>query len=421
MMLPTVQAQSPAVCGYDAEGGRHVQHYTYLIVGGGMAADAAVDGIRTHDQHGAIGLFSMEPDPPYTRPMLTKGLWKGSPFEEVWRGTEHKDVAFHAGRAIQTLDPQAQRVTDDAGTSYSFDTLLLATGGTPRRLPFGGDRIIYFRTLADYRRLRAETEQGQRFAVIGGGFIGSEIAAALAMNGKQVTLLFPEPGIGAAVYPHDLSLFLTSYYQQKGVEVLAGEQVVGLDQRGAQDVLLTGSGREILADGVVAGIGIRPTTALAEAAGLAIDNGIVVDEYLRAGRPGVYAAGDAAAFFNPALGKRIRVEHEDNALTMGNLAGTNMAKYHAGDTETPYHHLPFFYSDLFELGYEAVGEVDARLETVSDWQEPYQQGVVYYLQGGRVRGVLLWNVWGKVDTARELIAEPGPFSASDLVGRIPAA
>jgi NADPH-dependent 2,4-dienoyl-CoA reductase/sulfur reductase-like enzyme len=350
--------------------------------------------------------------------MLSKALWTGTPFDEVWRGTEHQDIAFHSGRTIQTLDPATRKVSDDLATGYSFDKLLLATAGTPRQLPFGGDRIIYFRTLADYRRLRAATEQGQRFAVFGGGFIGSEIAAALAMNGKQVTMLFPGTGIGAAIYPRDLSDFLTRYYREKGVEVLPDEKVVELDQRDSQDALQTQSGRVILVDGVVAGLGITPNTGLAQAAGLAVENGIVVDEYLRTSQQDIYAAGDVAAFFNPALGKCIRVEHEDNALTMGRLAGENMAHAYAGAAESPYHHLPFFYSDLFDLGYEAVGELDARLEIVADWQEPYQQGVAYYLRDGRVRGVLLWNVWGQVDTARALIAEPGPFNAGDLIGRI---
>jgi NADPH-dependent 2,4-dienoyl-CoA reductase/sulfur reductase-like enzyme len=142
----------------------------------------------------------------------------------------------------------------------------------------------------------------------------------------------------------------------------------------------------------------------------------VVDEFLRTSSPDVYTAGDVANFYNPDLDKRLRVEHEDNANTMGLLAGRNMV----GAAE-PYHHLPFFYSDLFELGYEAVGEVDARLETVADWKDLGREGVVYYLREGRVRGVLLWNVWGQVDAARRLIAEPGPFEAEDLKGRLPEA
>ena len=169
-------------------------------------------------------------------------------------------------------------------------------------------------------------------------------------------------------------------------------------------------------DGVVAGIGIEPDVRLAEGAGLEVGDGIVVDEFLRTSSPDVYAAGDVANFYNPDLDERLRVEHEDNANTMGLLAGRNMA----GAAE-PYHHLPFFYSDLFELGYEAVGEVDARLETVADWKDLGREGVVYYLREGQVRGVLLWNVWEQVDAARRLIAEPGPFEADDLKGRLPEA
>ena len=173
--------------------------------------------------------------------------------------------------------------------------------------------------------------------------------------------------------------------------------------------------REIVADAVVAGIGIQPNVELAQAAGLEVDNGIRVDRGLRTSHPDIYAAGDVANFYNPALDQRLRVEHEDNANTMGRLAGQAMA----GRTVS-YDHLPSFYSDLFELGFEAVGEVDARLETVADWKEPYREGVVYYLRDGRVRGVLLWNVWEQVDSARKLIAEAGPFRAEDLRGRLPA-
>jgi NADPH-dependent 2,4-dienoyl-CoA reductase/sulfur reductase-like enzyme len=139
----------------------------------------------------------------------------------------------------------------------------------------------------------------------------------------------------------------------------------------------------------------------------------LVDEWLRTGHPDVYAAGDVANFWNPLLEKRIRVEHEDNALAMGRQAGCNMA----GDS-SPYHHLPFFYSDLFEVGYEAVGQLDSRMETVADWLQPYRTGVVYYLRGSRVGGVLLWNVWDRVDAARALMAELGPFTPADLTGRL---
>ena len=398
----------------------------YVIIGGGMTADAAIEGIREVDPSGSIALIGSEPHPPYNRPPLTKALWKGEPFESIWRRTDRHGVDLRPGRTVTTLDIKQKQATDDQGTAYTWEKLLLATGGAPRRLDAGGAPdfagrpgpgfagVIYYRTLDDYIRLRALTEQGQRFAVIGAGFIGSEIAAALAMNGKDVVMLFPGEGIGGRVYPGDLSRFLNDFYREKGVDVQPGQRVAGVAAEGDKTRVRTQSGLDVLVDGVVAGLGIEPNVGLAAAAGLEAKDGIAVDEMLRTGHPDVYAAGDVAAFHNPALGRRIRVEHEDNANTMGKAAGRNMA----GDP-SPYHHLPFFYSDLFDLGYEAVGDLDPRLETFADWRQPYREGVVYYLQGGRVRGVLLWNTWEQVDAARRLIAEPGPFRPADLKGRLP--
>jgi NADPH-dependent 2,4-dienoyl-CoA reductase/sulfur reductase-like enzyme len=393
-------------------------NYKYLIVGGGMTADAAAHGIREVDRGGPIGLLTAEGHPPYDRPPLSKKLWKGKPLESVWRHTDDQGVVLHLRRTVRHLDPQNKRVTDDQGAVYGYDKLLLATGGTPRRFPFGGEQIIYFRTVDDYEHLRGLTAAGQQFAIIGGGFIGSEVAAALAMDGKKVAIVFPEAAIGARMFPPDLASFLNDFYQQKGVEVLAGQLVHGLETREGRSVLkvrnLQGQGeREVIADGVVAGIGIQPNVELAQAAGLEVENGIHVDASLRTSHPDIYAAGDVANFYDPALDMRLRVEHEDNANTMGRLAGQAMA-----GRAVAYDHLPSFYSDLFELGYEAVGEVDSRLETMADWKQPYREGVVYYLRDGRVRGVLLWNVWEQVDAARKLIAEPGPFRRESLKGRL---
>ena len=166
---------------------------------------------------------------------------------------------------------------------------------------------------------------------------------------------------------------------------------------------------------MVAGIGIVPNVELASGAGIEVQDGVVVADDLRTSAGDVFAAGDLASFSSPVLGRRVRVEHEDNANTMGLAAGRSMA----GQPE-PYHHLSFFYSDLFELGYEAVGELDSRLEIFADWQEPHRKGVVYYLGDGRLRGVLLWNVWDQVAHARKLITESGPVRPEDLKGRLPA-
>ncbi len=228
-------------------------------------------------------------------------------------------------------------------------------------------------------------------------------------------MLFPEPGIGARTFPLDLARHLNASYEAKGVTILAGQSVIGLVKKGRSYAVRTLSGADVAADLVVAGLGVQPNAEIAEAAGLTVENGVAVDGALRTTHPDVYAAGDVAAAPSAVLGRRVRVEHEDAALTMGRFAGRAMA----GADDGPYTHLPFFYSDLFDVGYEAVGDLDPRLQTVSDWKEPFREGVVYYLDGGRVRGVLLWNTWGQVDAARRLLAESGPFSAADLRGRLP--
>jgi len=389
-------------------------HFKYLIIGAGMTADAAVRGIRELDPKGSIALIGDDRDPPYDRPPLSKGLWKGKPLDSIWRKTEERAAELFLGRTVRSIEPQKKQVQDDRRVSYTYERLLLATGGTPRKLPFGGENIIYFRTLEDYRRLREMCGQSEHFGVIGGGFIGSEIAAALTMNGKKVTLLFPAEGIGARVYPRELSQYLNDFFREKGVEVLTGENVKDLKKSKGSYLLITDQGHQVPVDGVIAGIGILPNVDLARSAGLKIGNGILVDEMLRTDHPDIFAAGDVAESSQLALGKRLRIEHEDNANMMGKQVGRNMA----GASE-PYHHLSYFYSDLFELGYEAVGELDPRLETFVDWKEPFKKGVIYYLADGRVRGVLLWNVWDTVPAARALIAEPGPFKMADLKNRLP--
>jgi 3-phenylpropionate/trans-cinnamate dioxygenase ferredoxin reductase component len=387
----------------------------YLIIGGGMTAAAAMQGIREVDPTGKIDVISAESFTPYDRPPLTKALWKGEPLESIWRSLPKEGVTLHLGERVQSLDVQQRLVLDNTGVSYSYERLLLATGGTPRRLPFGGDDVIYYRTLADYERLRSLVDQGNYFAVIGGGFIGAEIAAALAMNGQKVTMIFPQAAIGGRIFPKELSQFLNDYYREKGVEVLAGDSVVNLQKDGGQTLLTLESGQSLVVNSVIAGIGIKPNTTLAQEAGLQVTDGIWVNERLQTSVDGVYAAGDVANFYNPALDRRLRVEHEDNANTMGTMAGKAMA-----GAAVTYHHLPFFYSDLFDLGYEAVGLLREDMEIVTDWREPNREGVIYYLEGGRVRGVLLWNVWEQVEAARALIAEPGPFDAEMLKGRLPS-
>ena len=390
-----------------------MEHSTYLIVGAGLTADSACKAIRKHDPDGAVVVLGEEPHAPYLRPPLSKALWKGEQEESIWRGTDTLGVELRLGRRAVALDLDARTVTDDAGERYGYERLLLATGGRPRRLPFGGDEAIYFRTLDDYRRLRTLAGSGSRVCVIGGGFIGSEIAAALALNDCRVTIVFPEPGIGARLFPSQLTTALNDYYRNRDVDVRPQTTVTSIDRHGETTQVTLGDDAVIEADVVVAGIGIVPNVELAADAGLPTPDGITVDAYGRVGdRDDVFAAGDVARFPAAALGREMRVEHEDHAKSHGRLVGANMA----GASER-YDHLPFFYSDLFDAGYEAVGELDSRLDTLVEWSEPEGEGTITYLdRRRRPRGFLLWNRFGHLDAARELIQAGEPVGQHVRVG-----
>ncbi len=257
--------------------------FRYLIVGGGMTADAACKGIRDHDADGSIGLFGEEPHEPYARPPLTKALWKGKPEDSIWRGTPKLGVDIHPGGPITALDLDGHTATDASGEAHAWEKLLIATGGTPRRVDAWDDGVIYYRTIDHYRALRPLAHEGTHAAVIGGGFIGSEISAALRMNGCDVTIVFPETGIGARIFPADLAQFVSDYYREKGVDVLAEAKVAGVTRDDGKFQVETESGRTVEADVVVAGLGIVPRTDLAEASGIAADDGIFVDEQGRVG------------------------------------------------------------------------------------------------------------------------------------------
>jgi len=392
-------------------------NYKYLIIGGGMTADAAVHKIREIDAEGSMCLISKEEYPPYARPPLSKSLWKGEEeFEDIDLETESANLEMHLARMVVRIDPKSKKVIDDQGDEYGYTRLLIATGGNPKKIPkTEEENIIYYRTKEDYLKLKKLVDENKRFGVIGGGFIGSEIAAAIKIYkpDAEVTMIFPETGICALIFPKQLSNYIDEYYRENGIEVLSGDLVETIKKNNSEYVVETKSRKKLIFDVVIAGLGIQPNIDLAKNAGLKIDNGIIVNKFLQTSIPDIYAAGDVASYYNPALDKFIRVEHEDNALMMGEIAGANMA-----GEEIPYKHLSLFYSDLFDLGYEAVGELNSKLEIVEDWFDPNKEGVIYYLEKKRVKGILLWNVWDKVDDAREIIAEKGPFSSKNLKGRI---
>ncbi|WP_233551313.1 NAD(P)/FAD-dependent oxidoreductase [Amnibacterium setariae] len=398
--------------------------YEYVIVGGGMIADAAAKGIRELDPDSAILVLGDDPDEPYTRPALSKLLWIDPSFTEdqVPLGTGASGAEVRTGVMVESIDPEAKTVTvsgaaDGRDETLEYGALLLATGGSPIELDVpAGDRVIYFRTFADYRHLRRLAEDRPHVAVVGGSYIGTEIAAALVQNECRVTLVTPDSVLREKVLPGDLARRFQGWFEDAGVEIVPDTRIASGEATEDGVVLTTEDGGSIEADVVVLGLGITPNTALAEAAGLDVEDGIVVDEHLRTSNPSIYAAGDVASYPDALLGRR-RIEHVDLARKQGRAAGRAMV----GD-ETPFTYTPYFYSMVFGHRYEAVGTLDSSLDTVAAWAEPLDKGSVYYLDGDAVQGVLLWGNSSDAepdarDGAKEALAEPTRFSREELAGR----
>ena len=381
-----------------------------------MTGAAAVKGIRENDPLGPIALFTKEKFPPYDRPPLTKGLWGKKDVESIRKSLDELQVDLYLETSIDKIIPDEKQLLSSTGDKYTYQKLLLATGGDPRHLPGDPEGVIYYRTLSDYYQVKHQADQKDNFCIIGGGFIGSELAAALTNNQKHVTLIFPEEGISGTLFPDNLANFLVEYYLERGVNVLPSKMVDAVQREGEGFKVKFHSTQEertteAIFDAVIAGIGIQPNTALAQACGIAVENGIIVNEYLQTNFPDIFAAGDVANFMHLSLGKRVRVEHEDNANAMGKLAGRNMS----GDLER-YDHFPFFYSDLFDLGYEAVGEFDKSYEIFEDWIEPFKKGTIFYLKDNQIRGLIFWNLWDQVEQGQSVIASGQKFQISELKG-----
>lgn len=393
-----------------------MKNYKFIIIGGGMTGSAAVKALRNCDPQASIAMFSDEPYEPYDRPPLSKGLWSGQETEKIFHSISESDIDLYLDTKITKINPQEKMVTDDNGQGYTYQKLLIATGGQPIKLPEVPEGIIFYRTLDDYKALNDQLAPKSDLCVIGGGFIGSEIAAALNQNDHHVTMIFPEVGISGLRFPTELALFLNDYYREKGIQVYNGDLVKSISMEDGKYKVVyenveNGTISEALFDKVIVGIGIKPNIALAKDANIKVSDGIVVNEYLQTSDPDIFAAGDVANFVSIPLDERTRVEHEDHANKSGTIAGRNMC-----GLNEKYDHLPFFYSDLFDLGYEAVGELNKDLEVVSDWIEPFKKGTIFYLDEGKIRGIIFWNLWGKVDDGRKLITEGKTYKKEELTG-----
>ncbi|MFT4082166.1 MAG: FAD-dependent oxidoreductase [Nocardioides sp.] len=380
-----------------------------VILGGGLAAASAAQTLREEGYDGAITLVGAEPELPYERPQLSKEFLKSdADFEVIHDRAWYDDqrVELRSGRRANGLDlAPAGSVRLDDGTVLSFDRLLLATGAEPRALALDGGGSAYtLRTIADARALKERLGEGTRVALIGGGWIGLEVAAAARSHGARPTVLEQAELPLQHVLGTELAGYLRDLHLANGVDLRTGVNVLGL----ADGVVSTDAG-PVEADLVVAAVGAVPAVALAEAAGLRVSDGIEVDRQLRTSDPRVFAAGDVALADHPVLG-RLRVEHWDNALRQGSLAARTML----GGAQS-YDWAPYFYTDQFTFSMEYVGHSAPDDEVLIRGDLSAGEFIAYWLRDGVLTAGMNVNIWDVNDTLREMLGtSPDPDSLTDL-------
>jgi 3-phenylpropionate/trans-cinnamate dioxygenase ferredoxin reductase subunit len=390
---------------------------TFVVVGASLSGAKAAEELRELGFDGRIVLVGSEPDRPYERPPLSKDYLRGeSEREKVYVHDEdfyeRQQIELLTSRTATALDPDAHRVTLDDGQSITYDKLLLSTGAEPRRLSVPGaelDGIYYLRTLADAQSLRGRLEVGGRVAVVGAGWIGSEVAASARQKGLEVTLIDPLELPNERIFGREIGSFYRDIHAQHGVELALADGVAAFEGNGRVAAVRTSSGRLIECDLAVVGIGVAPRIELGADAGLQIDNGIVVDEQLRTSAPDIFAAGDVANAWHPFFGARIRVEHWANALNQGPAAARAML----GESSS-YERIPYFFSDQYEIGMEYSG-------FAIDWEKVVFRGdreagefLAFWLKDGRVVAGMNVNVWDVNDQVQALIRSRQQFDLRAL-------
>jgi 3-phenylpropionate/trans-cinnamate dioxygenase ferredoxin reductase subunit len=380
---------------------------TYVVVGGGLAAAKAVEALRTGGFTGRVVLLGAERHLPYERPPLSKGyLLDEQELEEAFvqppQWYADHDIELRLGSPVTALDPDAHTVRSGDGT-LGYDRLLIATGATPRRLAAvesGGPPVAYLRTLEDSTRIKDALLPGRRVVVVGGGWIGLEVAAAARTAGCDVVVLEALELPLARVLGPEVAAVLTDLHRERGVDVRTGVAVAGVEGDTGSGAVRLGDGTVLPADLVVVGVGVVPDDALARQAGLETDNGILVDDQLRTSRPDVWAAGDVANAFHPRLGRHVRVEHWDNAIEQGAAAGRNML----GGGES-YDRLPYFFTDQYDLGMEYVGHVgpDGYDEVILRGDVAGRVFTAFWVREGRVIAGMHANDWDAIDPVRSIV------------------
>ncbi len=374
---------------------------TFVVVGSGLAAAKAVEKLRAEEYAGAVVVYGDEHHLPYERPPLSKGYLLGNDPLDVafvngpdWY--DEQDVDLRLGTRVTAVDLTAHEVVTATGRQR-YDKLLLATGATPRRLAMADDSgapVAYLRTIEDSQRLKAAFEGGIRVAIIGAGWIGLEVAAAARGAGCEVTVLESLDLPLLRVLGPEIAQTFADLHRDHGVDLRTSVQVAGVEAKDGAAVVRLADGATVEADLLVVGVGVTPNDALAREAGLATDNGVLVDELLRTSDPDVFAAGDVANHEHPVLGRRIRVEHWDTAIEQGRAAARNML-----GQGIPYDRLPYFFSDQYDLGMEYVGSVgpDGYDDVLVSPAGEAGAFTAYWLREGIVQAAMQANDWDESD------------------------
>ena len=367
-----------------------------VIVGAGLTAARAAESLRKEGYDGSLVVVGAEPELPYLRPPLSKDYLRGE--SERAKTLVHpasfydeQRIEVRRGTRATEIDPTARRVILDDGTALRFDRLLIATGAAPRMLSVPGahlDGVQTFRTLADADQLRAAAVAAERIAVIGAGWIGSELTASLRMLGRPVVLIAPDRVPLERVLGPEIGGVYRDLHAEHGVELRLGTGVERLVGTRRVEAVHTSDGDRIAADLVVVGIGVRPRVELAEAAGLAVGDGIEVSATLETSAPGVFAAGDVASAWHPFYERRLRSEHWANARFQGTAAGRTML-----GSPDPFDRIPYFYSDQYDLGMEYTGQASASDRLVVRGRLADREFVAFWLREDRVVAGMNANMW----------------------------
>jgi 3-phenylpropionate/trans-cinnamate dioxygenase ferredoxin reductase subunit len=380
---------------------------TLLIVGASVAGAKAAEGARATGYDGRIVLVGAENERPYERPPLSKDVLRGEKDAETTRVHDEgyyddQGIELLTGRTVTSLDLGAAQARLDGGETVGFTTAVLATGAEPRRLPVPGADLYgvhYLRTRTDSLSLGDALRAGGRVAVIGAGWIGSEVAASARQLGAEVVLIDPAPLPLRRVLGDQVGEMFRALHADHGVTLRLGTGVTELQGTGRVANVVLSDGRVEPADVVVVGVGVVPRVDLATAAGLKIDNGVVVDEHLETSAPGVYAAGDVASAWHPHYQAHLRVEHWANALNQGLAAGAN-----AAGERTAYTRLPYFFSDQYELGMEYVGYSQPDDDLVVRGSLADRELIAFWHRGGVVSAAMNVNVWDVVEDLKAIVA-----------------